>query len=210
MKLTLRSLRSASVHWSLADLTHTATSLSELIHSGPSAAYMGKSCSVSFKNLNKVGNTWHVTYLVFGSNDYSNQNGWPVHIRFYPEAHVENPLDLDVDVSCDCPAFLYYGAQYRVHEKDALERPQPGGLLQPANLADYPKHTYLICKHIKAVSERISGLLQKHLKKHTEDSDYDEKRTKEIAERVKAKEQIRLQRNAPIAPVPAQIDHETI
>ena len=62
--------------------------------------------------------------------------------------------DLAVKVSCSCPAFLYWGAQWHLHEKDSLEgTPRP--LLQ-APTEQLDKRTgYLICKHVKVVSDRI-------------------------------------------------------
>lgn len=173
MKLKLTELRSAKVLGPRADLTHNATTLSELIHSSPSSSYSGKSCRVTLKSqyINKNARSWFVTYMVWGNQSYSDPRGHKVRIRFFPEVHTDYH-DLDVDVSCTCPAFLYYGAQYRVNQKDALEREQQGGKLQPADLGNYPHHNYVICKHIKAVSERVGGLLEKHLKSLTEDSDY--------------------------------------
>jgi len=60
--------------------------------------------------------------MVWGQESYSDPRGHTVRIRFMPEANVTDPLDLDVDVSCDCQAFLYYGAQWNTHTRDALER----------------------------------------------------------------------------------------
>ena len=207
MKLTLRELRSASVLGPLADLSHTATTLAELIHSN-TKAYAGKSCDVTFKALNKSGGVWHLTYHVFGKQDYSDPRGHLVRIRFFPEAHVEDPLDLDVDVSCDCEAFLYYGAQYNVHSKDALERQQQGSPLIPANLAEYPEHDWVVCKHIYAVSERVGERLEKHMKKHTEDSDWSEKVYQQSLKKVQEK-QTPPTSIPPQAPVPVETPQDT-
>jgi len=200
LKLTLRELRSASVLGPLADLLHTGTTLKELIHSSPNRSYEGpgKACSVTYKSFNKSGGAWFVTYQVFGTKSESDPRGWKVRVRFFPEAHVADPLDLDVDVSCDCPAFLYWGAQWNTHQKDALERqrpelvaPHPVGVEFIDKRGNPRKHNvprdYVICKHIKAVSERVGGLLERHLKKHTEDSDFQDKIYQQSLEKVKAK-----------------------
>ena len=168
MKLTLRELRSASVLGPLADLLlHRATTLSELVHSSPKHSYEGKPCSLILKSLNKKG-TWFLNYQVFGTKDDSDPAGHRVKIKFFPEANVERPSDLEVEVSCSCPAFLYWGAQYFTHGKDALQG-EPRPLLvapQPVGVPFIDKsgrerthrvpRDYVVCKHIYAVSEHVN------------------------------------------------------
>jgi len=57
----------------------------------------------------------------------------------------------------------------------------------------------VICKHIKAVSERVGGLLEKHLQKHTKDTEYYNK----MVEQSKQKVQQRATPRTRTAPTPA-------
>ena len=62
--------------------------------------------------------------------------------------------DLQVRCSCTCPAFLYWGAQWHLHEKDSLEGQARPLLQAPQERLDL-RDRYLICKHVKVVSDRI-------------------------------------------------------
>lgn len=62
--------------------------------------------------------------------------------------------DVNVRVACSCPAFLYWGAQWHLHQRDALEG-QPRPLLQAPTEQLDKRNGYLICKHVKVVADRI-------------------------------------------------------
>lgn len=66
---------------------------------------------------------------------------------------------LDVKVNCSCPAFLYWGAQWNTHQKDALEGEPRPKLQAPKERLDL-RSNFLICKHCKAVCERILPAVQ--------------------------------------------------
>lgn len=62
--------------------------------------------------------------------------------------------DINVKCSCGCPAFLWWGAQWNLHQEEALEgTPRP--LLQAPTKDLARRQGYLICKHVKVVADRI-------------------------------------------------------
>jgi hypothetical protein len=67
--------------------------------------------------------------------------------------------DLDIQVSCSCPAFLYWGAQWNLHQRDGLLGPARPALQAPTERLDL-RGNYVICKHIHAVFERILPSVQ--------------------------------------------------
>jgi hypothetical protein len=72
--------------------------------------------------------------------------------------------DLDVQVSCSCPAFLYWGAQWNLHQRDGLlDTPRPE-LRAPTERLDL-RGNFVICKHIHAVFERILPSVQHNIVK---------------------------------------------
>jgi hypothetical protein len=67
--------------------------------------------------------------------------------------------DLDIQVQCSCPAFLYWGAQWNLHQRDGLLGPARPALQAPKERLDL-RGNYVICKHIHAVFERILPSVQ--------------------------------------------------
>lgn len=67
--------------------------------------------------------------------------------------------DLDIQVQCSCPAFLYWGAQWNLHQRDGLLGPARPELQAPTERLDL-RGNYVICKHIHAVFERILPSVQ--------------------------------------------------
>jgi hypothetical protein len=70
--------------------------------------------------------------------------------------------DLDVRVSCSCPAFLYWGAQWNLHQRDGLEGEPRPLLTAPTERLDLRTH-FVICKHCKAVMDRILPSVQHNI-----------------------------------------------
>ena len=71
--------------------------------------------------------------------------------------------DLDVRVTCSCPAFLFWGGQWNLSTGDALYgAPRPK--FQPPT--DPRRYQNLICKHVKIVYDRIGPVLERMLAKH--------------------------------------------
>src|SRR5271156_6255520 len=70
--------------------------------------------------------------------------------------------DLDIQVQCSCPAFLYWGAQWNLHQRDGLLGPARPKLQAPTERMDL-RSNYVICKHIHAVFERILPSVQHNI-----------------------------------------------
>lgn len=71
----------------------------------------------------------------------------------------QNAKDLDIQVSCACPAFLYWGAQWNLHQRDGLLGPARPALQAPKERLDL-RGNYVICKHVHAVFERVLPSVQ--------------------------------------------------
>jgi hypothetical protein len=85
-----------------------------------------------------------------------------VHFDVSKVEETEKAKDLDVRVSCACPAFLYWGGQWNLHQRDGLEG-EPRPLLQaPTERLDL-RSNFVICKHCKAVFERILPAVQNNI-----------------------------------------------
>jgi hypothetical protein len=72
--------------------------------------------------------------------------------------------DLDIKCSCSCPAFLYWGAQWNLKQRDALEGAPRPKLVAPTERLDL-RDNFVICKHCKAVFERILPAVQHNIVK---------------------------------------------
>lgn len=111
-------------------------------------------------------------YNVTCHENYSDPSGHDVRVQFLveklPDVAPEEARGLsqvlDVQVSCSCPAFLYWGAQWNLHQRDGLLGP-PRPLLQaPTQRLDL-RGNFVICKHIHAVFERILPAVQHNIVK---------------------------------------------
>lgn len=94
----------------------------------------------------------------------SDPAGHDVRVHFDVEKveETEQAKDLDVRVSCTCPAFLYWGAQWNLHQRDGLEGEPRPALVAPTERLDLRSH-FVICKHCKAVMERILPAVQHNI-----------------------------------------------
>ena len=95
-------------------------------------------------------------YKVVCSKADSNPAGHEVRVKLdVDKITSESTLnDVDVKVSCSCPAFLYWGAQWNLHQNDALEGEARPLLQAPTEQLDKRKN-YMVCKHVKVVADRI-------------------------------------------------------
>lgn len=95
-------------------------------------------------------------YRVMCQKVDSDPSGHEVRIKFDVGAITSTTKlnDLAVKVSCSCPAFLYWGAQWNLHNQDALEG-QPRPMLQAPTEQLDKRNGYMICKHVKVVADRI-------------------------------------------------------
>lgn len=80
--------------------------------------------------------------------------------------------DLDIRCACSCPAFLYWGAQYNLKQRDALEGTPRPILQAPTERLDL-RNNFIICKHLKAVFERILPSVQHNIMKIVRQRDMD-------------------------------------
>jgi hypothetical protein len=69
-------------------------------------------------------------------------------------------LDLDIKVSCDCPAFVYWGSAYIVDQLDSGDTSllryehNPAPEHRPPNVRD-PGLDKTLCKHLASVLQRF-------------------------------------------------------
>ena len=105
-----------------------------------------------------------IEYKVVCHENYSDPRGHDVQVQF-DLSQVEKTQDakrMDVRVNCSCPAFLYWGAQWNLHQRDGLHGPARPLLQAPTQRLDL-RSNFVICKHIKAVFERILPAIQHNI-----------------------------------------------
>jgi hypothetical protein len=100
-------------------------------------------------------------YNVKCNKEDSDPSGHDVRVQFDVTKvdETQNAKDLDIQVQCSCPAFLYWGAQWNLHQRDGLLGPARPALQAPKERLDL-RGNYVICKHIHAVFERILPSVQ--------------------------------------------------
>ena len=103
-------------------------------------------------------------YNVKCNKEDSDPAGHDVRIQFDVTKVEESQKakDLDIQVQCSCPAFLYWGAQWNLHQRDGLLGPARPELQAPKERLDL-RGNYVICKHIHAVFERILPSVQHNI-----------------------------------------------
>jgi hypothetical protein len=101
----------------------------------------------------------------------------------------QKAADLDVQVSCSCPAFLYWGAQWNLHQQDGLLGTPRPKLVAPTERLDL-RANYVICKHVHAVFERILPSVQHNIVKILREREIQRNKDKEreTPERLKKKQ----------------------
>jgi len=124
----------------------------------------------------------YLEYNVVCHESYSDPRGHDVQVQF-DLSQVEETQDakrLDVRVSCSCPAFLYWGAQWNLHQRDGLHGQARPLLQAPTQRLDL-RGNFVICKHVKAVFERILPSVQYNITKVVREREV--KRTRERVEK---------------------------
>jgi hypothetical protein len=86
--------------------------------------------------------------------------------------------NLDVRVSCTCPAFLYWGAQWNTYSRDALEGTPRPLLTAPTERTDL-RGKFVLCKHVKVVVDRILPSVQHNIVKILRQREVDLNKNKE-------------------------------
>lgn len=159
----------------------TAVSLPDLVQqtNAFSTKYRG-GCDAKLEKSNPK--ELELQYRVTCHKEDSDPKGHETRVKFDVSKIEEgqNANDLDVQCSCSCPAFLYWGAQWNLHQRDGLLG-EPRPLLQaPTERLDL-RSNYVICKHCKAVFERILPSVQHNINNI--------ERKKKVEEAKKRKEQ---------------------
>ena len=156
-------------------------------------------------------------YNVTCSESYSKKGGHTVRLKFDFKKMQKTGRadDLDVRVSCSCPAFLWWGAQWNLSTGDALYG-QPRPKLQPPT--EPKRYQYVICKHVKVVADRISPVLERMLQSYrTKEDDEASKKKDQEVEVTKQRTQLDVERaerqkqqeeggKAPITPISPDFD----
>ena len=103
-------------------------------------------------------------YNVKCNKEDSDPAGHDVRVQFdvTKVQETQKAKDLDIQVQCSCPAFLYWGAQWNLHQRDGLLGPARPALQAPKERLDL-RGNYVICKHIHAVFERILPSVQHNI-----------------------------------------------
>src|SRR5271170_3318616 len=141
----------------------TAISLPEIVRQTNSFSkkYRG-GCQPKLLDSNPKALFLH--YNVKCNKEDSDPAGHDVRVQFDVTKVQESAKakDLDIQVQCSCPAFLYWGAQWNLHQRDGLLGPARPELQAPKERLDL-RGNYVICKHIHAVFERILPSVQHNI-----------------------------------------------
>jgi len=143
--------------------TKVAISVPELVSQTNSFSVKRRpSCDATLLDSNPKELFLH--YNVKCRESYSSPEGHDVRVKFDVSQvqDTQNANDLDVQLNCSCPAFLYWGAQWNLHQRDGLlGKPRPE-LVAPTERLDL-RGNFVICKHCKAVLERIIPSVQHNI-----------------------------------------------
>ena len=103
----------------------TAISLPELVRQTNSFSKKYRpGCAASLLDSNPKALFLH--YNVRCNKTDSDPAGHDVRVQFdvTKVEETQQAKDLDIQVSCSCPAFLYWGAQWNLHQRDSLLGPR--------------------------------------------------------------------------------------
>jgi hypothetical protein len=146
-----------------APMTKVAISVPELVaQTNAFSVKRRPNCAATLLDSNPKELFLH--YNVKCHESYSDPSGHDVRVKFDVSKveDTQNANDLDVQLNCSCPAFLYWGAQWNLHQRDGLlDKPRPE-LVAPTEKLDL-RGNFVICKHCKAVLERILPAVQHNI-----------------------------------------------
>jgi hypothetical protein len=146
-------------------LTKVAISLPELVQQTNAFSKKNRpGCAASL--INSDPKELFLNYNVKCKLKTSDPAGHDVRVKFDVTKVEESRMakDLNVQVSCSCPAFLYWGAQWNLHQRDGLYGDPRPELVAPTERLDL-RGNYVICKHVHAVFERILPSVQHNIVK---------------------------------------------
>ena|SRR5271166_6560070 len=177
----------------------TAISLPEIVRQTNqfSKKYRG-GCQPRLLDSNPTALFLH--YNVKCQKEDSDPAGHDVRVQFdvTKVQETQKAKDLDLQVSCSCPAFLYWGAQWNLHQRDGLLGPARPELSAPTERLDL-RGNFVICKHIHAVFERIlpsvqhnivNILRQREVERKKDELDKTPERLQKEQERMKKKQEV--------------------
>lgn len=191
--ISLKDLSQRTNDFSIKNVGGCVPSLRE---SNPKEMFMRYNVKCSLKNSDPAGHDVRVKFDPSQIDDASRYD------------------NLDITVSCSCPAFLYWGAQWNLHQQHALEgQPRPE-LTAPSQRLDL-RSQFLICKHVKVVFDRIIPSVQRVIndikrRKGVEEYKRQEEENKRLEEENKRLEQEeqerkeRRQKHNPYKPKPGE------
>jgi hypothetical protein len=92
-------------------------------------------------------------FSVPGDDWPNSKDQYQVDIKFN-KTGANSLKELDVQVKCDCPFFIYNGPEYNAKSNGYLHQ-EPYGTASEPNIRD-PERVYYICKHIASVFSLIN------------------------------------------------------
>ena len=121
-----------------------AYSIADLLNTSTKSVKYEKGCTATItKNMPNVGR-WMFSVKC---NEKWSKGPYIVRFRLLKGQKSSNMIDRDIEVSCNCNAWKYNGADYNATNKDYSEREYSNG--DAPNIRD-KKRKYLICKHVAA------------------------------------------------------------
>ena len=142
----------------------TAFSIQELV--GLSSEFSIRHAPNCSSSVIRTDTAKHLlVYKVVCRESYSDPDGHTVRMKFdFNRLKKSGSVnDLDVRVSCSCPAFLWWGAQWNLSTGDALYGAPRPKLQAPT---DPKRYRNVVCKHVKVVADRINPVLERMLGVH--------------------------------------------
>lgn len=129
-------------YWNLNELMQFTSALSTKYEPG---------CSTSLKRSMKGHNRY--TFHVKCGEKWSDPAGHTVKVKFIKRGNRVDPLKCEVKVSCSCPFWVYYGADWKAQKDKYIDKKQGPGTKPEVHALDN-----MICKHVAACIDEIKGL----------------------------------------------------
>lgn len=158
-------------------------------------------CAPTWQN-SEVG-AMFLRYNVRCNLKESDPAGHEVRVRFDVEGVKDETTakNLDVQAACSCPAFLWWGAQWNMHQRDALEGEPRDLLTAPSERLDLRGH-FVICKHLKAVFERILPSVQHNINNVLRKQEVEKRKQREPQPKERMRQQRKPLTQLPSGPTP--------
>lgn len=128
-----------------APITKVAISVPELVSQTNSFSVKRRpGCEASL--IKSAPKELYLQYNVKCKESYSDPAGHDVRVKFDVSKvqETQNANDLDVQLNCSCPAALYWGAQWNLHQRDALLGTPRPELVAPTQRLDL-RGNFVLC-----------------------------------------------------------------